>query len=95
MRRRKRKLQLTCTCSAYKFPHRLGGGKCRLSNFAERIYHGEELFITPSGDRPSLVRECNSCMCNVNYSCEVAEGIESAKYCESIIQLFSFNEVKL
>ena len=84
-KRKRKRRQITCTCPAYSFPHRLGGGKCRLSAFASRIYNGEE------GFRP----KCSNCISNNNSTCEVAEEREDARYCETIVTIFNFKEDKL
>ena len=71
------KQQITCRCSAYKFPHRLGGGKCSGSEWAES-YH-------------LTVRECcELCNCNNNGICEVATGQESIKECEGFIDFLHY-----
>ena len=53
-----------CTCGAYAFPHKLGGGKCDGSTFAEHQYY--------------YVRsECEYCNCNTGYQCDVITGQEA------------------
>ena len=65
------KKQITCLCSSYNFPHRLGGGKCNGREWAE-FY-----FFMDSG-------ECSSCIFNCESSCEVAEGLDNIKQCEAV-----------
>jgi len=83
-KKRYKRRQITCNCSAYNFPHRLSGGKCTLSKFANRTF--EENY--GSGI-------CGNCNCFNNGICEVSEGIESPDYCEAIIEIESFHEIKL
>lgn len=61
--------QVTCRCSAYNFPHRIGGGTCNGSEWAESY----NLYITEA---------CNNCNCLNNGSCDVVTGQESYKECE-------------
>jgi len=65
----KRGLQVICRCNAYRFPHRLGGGRCSGLLWADS-YNKHERDL------------CGSCNSNVNGICEVAEGIESIRECE-------------
>lgn len=84
MKKKRRRKQITCTCSAYSFPHRLSGGKCTLVKYAERthgLYFGSGV--------------CLGCICFKSGSCEVAEGIESPKYCQAVQELEHWNELKL
>lgn len=81
----KKRKQLTCRCGAYGFPHRLSGGKCSTARLADKI-HNENY---GSG-------VCRSCPCNVEaHYCEVAEGAESARYCQAIQALEHNYEVRL
>ena len=60
-----------CKCSAYKFPHRIGG-KCDGSAFAEFIFY--------SGNR--MCKECN---CRNKDECDVVNGAESISEAECYI----------
>lgn len=51
-----------CRCSAYKFPHRIGG-KCKAEDFLESQIYGNKEY-------------CESCGC-FNQGCEVLQGRES------------------
>lgn len=57
-----------CTCSAYKFPHRVGG-KCTGSEFAEFHFY-------------NLKSCCEFCNCNAGTHCDVATGQESINEAE-------------
>lgn len=61
-----------CTCSAYNFPHKIGG-RCDGSAFTEFYYYNNH----------SL---CNSCNCNYSNMCDVADGRESIKEAECYIE---------
>ena len=76
--------QITCTCSAYSFPHRLSGGKCKMEDFCQRTH-----FESFGGG------ECSGCNSYVDFECEVASGIESVSECQIVQELERFHEVKL
>jgi len=66
-----RRVQVTCYCTAYDFPHRIDGGKCTGSSWAAS-------YVKISG------QTCPSCNCFVQPGeCEVANGAESIQYCEA------------
>jgi len=69
MSKKKRGVQLECTCGAYPFPHRLGGGKCDGTEWAEKewIYGDQSI--------------CYACNLMPNGLCQVAAGLEKLKYC--------------
>lgn len=65
MAKRKRN-QVTCECSAYDFPHRIGGGKCSGAFWCISYNEIEN-------------EECESCNCFENGECQVSTGQESFK----------------
>lgn len=66
------RFEITCRCSAYKFPHRLSGGKCTGSEWAQSYYF-------------DIKTECEFCNCNCDNHCDVATGQESINECEGAI----------
>lgn len=66
--RRKKRHQITCWCSAYDFPHRILGGKCDGSHWAEGQYLNKT--------------HCQFCNLNTAYHCEAMIGIEDLKHGE-------------
>lgn len=67
---KKRDPRPICYCSAYHFPHKIGG-KCTGQVFVEFHFYN--------------VRECcEQCNCfnDHDYSCDVATGLESIKHAE-------------
>ena len=62
--------QVTCTCSAYSFPHRINSGKCNGSEWTEFYYYNYKT-------------DCEFCNCNVNFECQVSTGQEDIKNCEA------------
>jgi hypothetical protein len=64
---------LVCTCSSYKFPHRLGGGRCSGEDWVQQ----QRLF----GDS----RVCQTCSENEGHSCAPAEGRERLIHCQVYI----------
>ena len=81
-RRSKRKGEVTCTCSAYKFPHRFGGGKCNGRQMAETSY--------PCKDCISCVEYEPS-----EYPCAVVDGREGAWACDIVKEFISNEEVAI
>lgn len=67
----RRRAQVTCLCGAYLFPHRLGGGKCSGSAWAQsyKEFEGEC---------------CALCSCERHGECSVADGREKIKWCEGV-----------
>ena len=53
-----------CTCGAYTFPHKVGGGKCNGEDFAEYhwLYHKQD---------------CEFCNLNCGTHCDAQTGAES------------------
>ncbi len=64
----------TCTCGAYEFPHRLGGGLCDAVSFVEALRKKERM-----GD-------CKYCILDSKGECQVLSGLESAHYCPALYQ---------
>ncbi len=63
------RIQVTCLCSAYDFPHRLGGGRCGGEEWASSYFEVIKI-------------ECYRCAANTFRGCEVASGLESINFCE-------------
>lgn len=86
--RKPRKGELICTCGAYRFPHRFGGGRCTGFYIVEQYWENHY----GSGD----CTHCNSCNRTeaVPY-CEVVTGGESVRECPVWQEFTRFNEVKL
>lgn len=61
-----------CTCSAYKFPHRVGG-RCTGSAFAEFHFY-------------NVGSSCEYCNCKNISHCDVATGQESIDEAECYIE---------
>lgn len=57
-----------CDCSAYSFPHKVGGGKCRATMYTEFYLY-------------NIKEHCAQCNCfnESENSCDVAQGLESIK----------------
>ena len=68
----RRRFQVTCLCSSYNFPHRIGGGRCTGSAWARSYME--------------VVGECcKRCVANRGSNeCDVAAGAESIKHCEGV-----------
>lgn len=67
-RRKLRRHQVTCNCSCYEFPHRLGGGRCYGREWAQS-------YLDTEGSC------CRHCISNLGNECEVSNGQEEIKHC--------------
>ena len=76
---KRKRLQVTCCCASYSFPHRIGGGRCNGQEWTQSYFY--------------LVKDmCEGCTCNNNYTsaaqaersntCDVVEGLEDINHCE-------------
>lgn len=79
MPRKKRIYEQVCTCSAYRFPHRMFGGACLGLHICEATW-------------PS--RECRQCLLGRNGYCEVIEGQESAMECPVVEDFLCSYEIR-
>lgn len=68
-----------CNCSAYPFPHKIGG-KCKGIDFAE-------FFFYQGGER----EVCNQCNCLNGDKCDVVEGLESINEAECYRERLKYN----
>ncbi|MBP9749480.1 MAG: hypothetical protein KBD21_02020 [Candidatus Pacebacteria bacterium] len=69
-RKKPKRVQVTCRCGVYLFPHRLGGGCCRGRAWAESY-------------REVDGSSCGTCNCDrQDGSCDVVEGLEDITYCQ-------------
>ena len=77
---KKKTPQVTCSCTAYKFPHRIGGGACSASEWCESYKEIDGAC-------------CQYCSCNNNSesgaqgerfnTCDVEQGLESIMLCDA------------
>jgi hypothetical protein len=84
--RRKPVAEFTCTCGAYPFPHRFGGGACNGGNLVEQWWAS---------------RSCGDCR-NITFDsqtyvpyCQVIEGRESLEGCELLQEFIQRNEFSI
>lgn len=66
-----KKFQITCRCTAYKFPHRLGSGKCS----GDQWCGSYSLFVKDG---------CDTCNCYVDNICQVSLQQESITQCNAV-----------
>lgn len=83
-KRKARVYETTCTCNAYKFPHRFGGGKC------DGYYLAEEIWNQNWGEGI-----CANCNLNNNGVCEVYSGQESPSECPGVQEFVRYNEIRI
>lgn len=57
-----------CDCSAYKFPHRVGG-RCKGYDFTTFYFY-------------NIKELCELCNCNNNGSCDASTGLENIRHAE-------------
>lgn len=87
MARERRRGEYTCTCSAYGFPHRFGGGRCSGRWLVEEQWESHY----GGGD----CRHCNSHNTTdaIPY-CEVYTGGERTNECPVWQEFVRFNEIR-
>ena len=87
MARRKRKGEYVCNCYAYKFPHRMFGGRCSGQAWVEALW--EKTYGT------SVCGDCALCY-QEDYcrGCEVCDGRESPLECPELQAFVEVNEIK-
>lgn len=66
-----RRSQVTCQCSAYDFPHRIGSGQCTGGGWCGSY---QEI----DGDL------CAGCNCHTPFGCDVEAGLESITQAECV-----------
>lgn len=86
-RRKPRSYEVVCTCGAYKFPHRFGGGKCSGRWVVSQAW--EENY--GRGD----CKDCNLCNTDQGIRCEVLDGQENVDQCPIWQEFVRYNEVRI
>lgn len=71
--------QVTCRCSAYKFPHRFLSGKC------------DGIHVCAENVGGTLCKSCNL----MNNGCEVLKGQESPLECAYVQDFIQYYEIKI
>ena len=66
----KHRFNFPCNCSAYKFPHRIGSGRCSGSVWATFYFN-------------TIRTACDGCNCTDGKTCDVSDGRESIFECEA------------
>lgn len=85
--RKPRKGEYVCTCSAYRFPHRFGGGKC--SGFWIVVDQWESYYGTGSCSHCNAYNTTEA----VGY-CEVVEGNERVDVCSVFDEFINQHEIR-
>lgn len=79
-KRKHRDYERTCDCSAYPFPHRLLGGKCKGRKVIAQTFD--------SG------KECRACVLSDCGSCQVLEGLENTKNAPCLQEFIAFEGIR-
>lgn len=89
MKRKTRPGEHVCSCQAYRFPHRFGGGRC--SGYWVVLEQWEQSYGCAG-----VCRHCNSFNQTeaVPY-CEVVAGGESVRQCPAWQEYVRINEIKV
>lgn len=88
MSRQRRHYEYTCTCGAYRFPHRFGGGRCSGSWVVDQQWENHY----GGGD----CRNCNSLNKTEDIPyCEVYVGSERVNECPVWQEFVHFNEIRI
>lgn len=83
-RRKKRHGEITCTCRAYRFPHRLMGGRCKGRSFVEGFF---------SDNMWGECRDCRYFFVEDGLECEVCNGSEDPWECPALSEYLDRAEV--
>lgn len=84
VKRKHRPGEYTCRCSAYRFPHRFGGGRCH----GQQIVSGYWLTYFGSGD-------CSECNSRDENTCQVYDGVEKENECPVFQEFVDYEEIRL
>lgn len=84
--RKRRHGEITCTCGAYSFPHRLFGGRCSGLGFVADFFDSNA-----TGD----CRDCSFLFIDFGYECEVCNGSEKPHKCPAFVEYLQRNEVSV
>lgn len=86
-RRKPRKGEYVCSCSAYKFPHKFGAGQCN------GFWIVQETWEHNWGG--GICQTCNACNRIDGLQCDVYVGSESVKEGECWQEFVNYNEIKV
>lgn len=79
-RRKRRPYEYTCTCPAYRFPHRFGGRRC----------DGSHLTLEYPANSA-----CRTCNLNAHGICQVQQGQESTRECPIVQEFVEHFEIRM
>lgn len=85
-KRKRRKGEHICDCSAYKFPHRFGGGACTGA-----------AVVQATRERNYGAGECSQCVLvddSDGRVCQVLTGLESVRECPALQDYIRVHEIK-
>lgn len=78
--------EVICRCDAYKFPHRLIGGRCNGYDFVEKLWE------TTYGS--GVCSDCGNLTTREGYTqCEVVHGGEKPRHCPQLSEYLDYEEV--
>lgn len=84
--RKTRKGELVCRCRAYRFPHRMFGGECRLISHVHAVFD-------------PFNRDCSGCISlevtDAETTCQVCEGREQAFHCPLLREYIAYEGIIL
>lgn len=84
MARRSRKGEVICNCNAYKFPHRMCGGRCIGSEFIEEFFNDNAW---------GECRQCNHLCMDNGLDCAVLLRVEDFWECPALAEFLDRHEV--
>ena len=84
MGRKARKGEEVCECAAYRFPHRLFGGKCAFGTWVAGYFDLSK-------------RECRNCMNfdPMEMDCQCCSGVESPIHCPELRDYIRYGGITL
>lgn len=85
--RKPREHEFVCRCSAYRFPHRFGGGRCTGDWVAHEAWRETCGYSDPC-------RSCEQCD-SENHGCSVTHGNESPETCDAWQEFVVNNDIRI
>lgn len=92
MSRRKRRIgEYVCRCGAYKFPHRMMGGRCNGGALVSDTFDNQMWGTC----RDCMLRETIEEYDGPAIKCQVVEGREELIECPALQEFIQYHEIKL
>jgi hypothetical protein len=88
-RRKRRKGEYVCRCGAYKFPHRMMGGRCNGGALVDDTFNTQMY----GACRDCMLREEIEDFAGPAIKCQVLEGREELQECPALQEFIQYHEI--